>query len=274
MSKIYKSIKVNNEDKKIITHTFIDKYENEYDTEGNNENFISDENFDNNEENIENESQWVLEGKQEASRIMQQANKQADELIKTETQKINEWWEQKRAEDITIVEKKEREGYDKGYFAGKVKAEEDIMQIYQSTIDQAQNILKESYKLKEEIIQESELPIIELSVSIAEKIIKKEIETDQDIIKLIVNDALKNINEFEKISIYIKPDNFSYLHNAREELLKGLNGQVELMIFPDSSIGDDGCIIRTTSETLDAKIDTQLEEIKKVIYEIAGRIEG
>jgi len=57
----------------------------------------------------------------------------------------------------------------------------------------------------------------------------------------------------------------------REELLKGLNGQVELMIFPDSLIIDDGCIIKTLSGTLDAKIDTQLEEIKKNIIDIASR---
>ncbi len=270
MSKIYKSINFNNE-KKLITHSIDDLFEISENIE-NNVNIINID--DDNSENDMEKRKLIMEAKQEAEKIIRQAKKQADEIIEKEKNNINKWWDDKRAEDLNIIEEVKKDGYKDGYSEGKIIAEDDMKQQYQSKIEQAQKILEESYKIKEQIIQEAELPIIETSIEIAEKIIKKEMETDKNIIKLIAKEALKNVNEFEKISIYINPEYFSYVHSAREDLLRELNGQVELMIYPDPSINDGGCIIRTSTGTLDAKIDTQLEEIKQALYDIAGRTEG
>jgi flagellar assembly protein FliH len=48
-----------------------------------------------------------------------------------------------------------------------------------------------------------------------------------------------------------------------------LDGQAELSIIPDYSVQDEGCVIRTPLGSVDAKIDTQLKEIKQVLLEIA-----
>ncbi|MGD9677114.1 MAG: FliH/SctL family protein [Vulcanibacillus sp.] len=272
MSRVYKSTKINIDEKKIITNPTLEDYNMMFEIEENNENYLNDSYFDVDDQEVQQESNLIIiKAQEEAARIVQQARKQAEEIAGLEKLKIDEWWEQKRLEDVAIVEKEKKDGYNVGYNDGKKIAENDIKLQYQSILEKAQTILKKSYEIKEEIIKESELPIVELSISIAEKIIKKEIEIDKNIVSLIVKEALKAITDFEKISIYVNPNNFEYLHNMREELLKGLNGQVELMIFPDSLISDDGCIIKTLSGTLDAKIDTQLEEIKKNIIDIASR---
>ncbi len=212
----------------------------------------------------------IIDAKEEAALIIQQAKKQSKEIIEKEKSNISNWWDEKRAEDCSIIERVKKEGYNEGFSEGKIRAEDEANQQFQSMIKQAKKILEESYIIKEQIIQESELSIIDISIKIAEKIIIKEMEIDKNIIKLITKEALKNINEFDKISIFVNPEHFPFLQTARGDLLDGLNGQVELMIYPDSSIIIGGCIIKTSTGTLDAKIDTQLGEVKQALYDIMG----
>lgn len=227
-----------------------------------------------NTDNSENEGlkQRILsEAKIQAEQIILEAKEQATLILKAEEDKINEWWLQKRADDEKLIAEAQKEGYQSGYEQGKTTAENDIYEQQKQIIINAQNILKEAYETKEQIIQESENVIVELATAISEKILRKELELDKSIIKNITLDLLKDINEMERISIYVNPKYSAYLQSAREELLRELNGQVELSIFPDPAIENGGVLIKTLYGTLDAKIDTQLEEIKALLLEIAGR---
>ena len=251
---------MNQEDRKVITHNYI------VDT-------VSD--------NIEIDSKTrngkdviIQDVDREAQRLIQQAKEQAAEMLKDENEKIEEWWSNKRKEDAILQEEAKSNGFEEGFKTGFKKAEKEAEEKYRELIQNAKNLLEESYILKEQIIQDSENEIIELSITIAKKIINRELELDPDIVQNITREILKNIKESEKISIFVNPRYFSYLQIAREELSAELNGQVELSIFPDPSIENGGCIIKTSSGTLDAKIDTQLEEIKNTLLEITGRREG
>lgn len=263
LSSVYKEFKVNSKGKKVIVYPQLISDENIAEESRLDINTLSSE-FDDDTEQINNM-------KEEAKRIVQEANQQAEEMILEKKQEIDTWWEQKRLEDKQITEDIKKKGYELGYVEGKESAEKELNQQYQSILEQANSILKEAYEAKEQIIQDSEPIIIDLSMKIAEKIIKKELDSDVEIIKNITVEALKNVKEFEKISIYVNPNDFIYLNGEREELLKNLNGQVDLMVYPDSSILNNGCIIKTTTGTLDARIDTQLEQIKHLLVELAGR---
>lgn len=45
--------------------------------------------------------------------------------------------------------------------------------------------------------------------------------------------------------------------------------KAELQILPDSTVKDMGCVIRSSFGSIDARIDTQLAEIKKSLVRIA-----
>ncbi|MNG37780.1 flagellar assembly protein H [compost metagenome] len=48
-----------------------------------------------------------------------------------------------------------------------------------------------------------------------------------------------------------------------------VDSQAELQILPDSTVKDHGCVIRSSFGSIDARIDTQLAEIKKELIRIA-----
>lgn len=263
LSKIHKAYKTIESEKKVIAIS--------YRAPINNDSLvIEDEETDNKIVAEEEVHEAVVEAEKLAQDIIAKAEVEAARLIDDEKKKIEAWWESKRVEDNEIVELAKKEGYSAGYIAGSEQAEKELKEQYNGHLLNAQTLLQEAYKIKEEIIQESEEDIIHLSLLIAEKIINREIEQDPNIITELTKEILRSTKEIEHVSIFVNPDYYIYLYNAREDLSKGLNGRVQLLVYPDPSIESVGVVIKTTFETIDAKIDTQLEEVKKILLELSG----
>jgi flagellar assembly protein FliH len=47
-----------------------------------------------------------------------------------------------------------------------------------------------------------------------------------------------------------------------------MDSQAELQIVPDITVMDFGCVIRSSFGSIDARVDTQLSEIKKALQQI------
>jgi len=50
-----------------------------------------------------------------------------------------------------------------------------------------------------------------------------------------------------------------------------IDSQAELQILPDSTVKDSGCVIRSAYGSIDARIDTQLSEIKRELISLSHR---
>ena len=128
---------------------------------------------------------------------------------------------------------------------------------------------EQSYKLKQQIIQESEPFLIELSTSIAEKIIIRQLSLEPSWVIELIQKVLARRREKGIITLCVAPSQFAYIQDAREELITSIDSQAELEIIPDSSVQDQGCVIRSSYGSIDARIDTQLKEIKSALQQLA-----
>ena len=266
LSRIYKSVHLNDTDKKLIEvkkPVFSSEKEK-------NQPLSQDELQD-----IEQQkAQLLLDAEEMAERIIEQSKGLAEQLKADTKKEIDQWWIEQRTQDEIAKSNAEEQGYKKGYEAGFLQAEEEVKKRYLTQMEQVKYLVEQAYQLKEQIVEESEPVILQLSVMVAEKIILKEIEQTPDIIKEIAQAALRRTREYEKITIDVHPDHFLFLQDAREELKLELNGQVELLIYPDPALSQGGCMIRTTTGTIDARIDTQLDEIKKALVAVREKFQG
>lgn len=260
LSKLYKAFKTIESGKKVIMHSYHAPISSNIHEDEEADKIISEGKVD----------EAVIEAERLAQEIITKAEVEAAKILEDEKKKIDTWWETKRVEDKDIIELAKKEGFNAGYNAGSDQAEKDLREQYNERLNNAQSILLEAYRIKEEIIQESEQDIVQLSLLIAKKIINREIEQDPNIITELTREILSSTKEIEHVSIFVNPDYYIYLHNAREDLSRGINGRVQLLIYPDPSIDSAGVVIKTSFETIDAKIDTQLEEIKKILLELSG----
>ncbi|MBD0380358.1 flagellar assembly protein FliH [Paenibacillus sp. WST5] len=187
---------------------------------------------------------------------------------------INSWWEQRRALDEEHVSQARQAGFEEGYQQGIEQAESILRQEYNEMLSEARTILEQAYTLKQQIIQESEPFLIELSTSIAEKVIGRQLSLNPDWVLELVQKVLSRRREKGIITLCVMPSQFAYIQDAREELLTSIDSQAELEIIPDSSVQDHGCVIRSSYGSIDARVDTQLKEIKSALRQIAIQSEG
>lgn len=160
-------------------------------------------------------------------------------------------------EAISIKEQASKEGYENGL----AKAQE--------AIDLLKNTIEGFFTYKDSMYDEISKDILDISLKVAEKIIKKEVETDKSVLECIVKDALKSLAKDEnKIILKVNPTDVEYIKEIIPELLS--SGQMEAKIFVagDKEVEEGSAIIETSNGIIDANISTQLEIIKEAFKQI------
>jgi flagellar assembly protein FliH len=219
-------------------------------------------------------SRILLDAEEIAEKQIRQAMSDADDLKQKALLEIEQWWQERRDEDDTIAAKARNDGHEAGYQQGIEEAEASIKASYAEMINESQATLDHAYRLKEQIIQESEPFLIELSCAIAEKVIQRQLNLSPDWIIEYTQGILSRRREKGLISICVAPKQFSFMQDAKDEFMLHIDSQAELQILPDATVLDYGCVIRSPFLSVDARIDTQLKEIKNALQLIAKRNES
>ncbi|WP_409273974.1 FliH/SctL family protein [Neobacillus sp. SCS-31] len=178
---------------------------------------------------------------------------------------LEEWRNREQEQFLIQLEVEKRRGYQEGYQLGIEDGRNDAKVQYASELQKAASILELAYQEKEELIREAEPFVLELAIDIAKKVLQQELKTDPDTLIGLIKQTLADVYETDSVSIGVAPEDFPFVQKQRKQLLAVDNGQVEVKIFPDYSVEQGGCIIRTSSGSIDARLDMQLSEIKKAL---------
>ena len=188
--------------------------------------------------NAENKSLIIVEtANTEATRIVEDARKRAEEnyeFIKNEAY---------------------QEGFAKGEQDGLAKFQKDSYDALQALETLAQS----SFDIKKNIIDSATLDIVELVAAIADKVCH--VKMDEEILKQITLDAIKQLNEKESITIIVNPKLVEHINNLAESFKEEIPKLQSIKIVEDVSVSPDGVIIETLNTRLDSRISTQIAQI-------------
>jgi flagellar assembly protein FliH len=112
-----------------------------------------------------------------------------------------------------------------------------------------------------------EAAAVRLSVAIAEKLIRHEIEHRPESVVAVVSETLQLAAGNPHIKIRMHPADIEQLREYGQEVLHRLNSLGESALLPDEEITRGGCLIETRHGTIDARIETQLERITQELLE-------
>ncbi|MEC0173263.1 FliH/SctL family protein [Paenibacillus cellulositrophicus] len=213
--------------------------------------------------------EMLQDAKEFAERHIREASEEAQRILAENEEKINAWWQERREQDEHLIEAVKSEGYAEGYREGAEKAEADLAAKLQEMMAEAQSVLRHAYMIKEQIIQEAEPFLVDLSCAIAEKVIDRQLTVDRDYAIDLIRKNLSRKREQGVITLCVAPEHFAFVQAAREELSVAIDSQAELQILPDATVHDHGCVIRSSFGSVDARVETQLTEIKKELIRIA-----
>lgn len=159
---------------------------------------------------------------------------------------------QEEAESIKETAAKE------GYRAGIEQAETDIIALRAKIAD--------FVNAKKEVFEYIAPDILEISVDIAQKIIKNEVTQNPQIILDSIIDAMKNISKDEsKITVKLNPLQVDLVRTELPEYISSMGVEAKITVVGDDSIEEGGCILNTNNGIVDASLDTQLEIIKEAL---------
>lgn len=218
--------------------------------------------------------QIVRDAESFAEEQIRQAMEESAALREQAAAEIEAWWREKRSEDERLTEAARQQGFEEGYRQGFEQAQADIREEYASMLQEAKTILEQAYMQKQQIIREAEPFLIELAIAIAEKVIRRELTLSPEWVVQMTKTVLSRRREKGLITLCVSPKHYAYMQDARDELLLAVDSQAELQILPDATVHDHGCVVRTEFGSIDAKVDTQLQEIKKALQQLAVRNEA
>ena len=162
-----------------------------------------------------------------------------------------------REEAKSIKEAAVKEGYD----IGLKEAKEDIEKVKEA--------LSAFFGAKQAVYEEIAPDILEIGLEIAKKIIKKEITQDPHILLENIKDIMKGLSKEEtKITIKVNPSQVAMLKQDTADVSANLGIEAKIIIIPDETIMEGGCILTTTNGVIDATIESQLAIISEVLKEI------
>ena len=162
-----------------------------------------------------------------------------------------------REEADAIREAAAKEGYQEGL----TRSKEDLEEFRTS--------LKEFLSAKQEVFDKIAPEILSISIDIAKKIIKKELNQAPELLAESVMEILKGLSKEEtKITIRTNPTQVSMLKGETPKMAEQLGLEAKIMVIPDETVMEGGCIVTTTNGVVDARIDTQLAIISEALKEI------
>ncbi|WP_127495832.1 FliH/SctL family protein [Paenibacillus glycanilyticus] len=223
------------------------------------------------EETISIRDQIISDAQIFAEERIREAGEQSEQMLAKAEADIDAWWLEKRLEDERHFEASRQAGFEQGYAEGQAHAEQTMRQEWESRLEEANAVLKSAYEMREQIIQEAEPFLVELSVSISEKVIGRQLSEAPEMALELIRKALSRRREQGVIALCVAPGQLAFVQAAREELNLVIDSQAELQIIPDATVKDFGCVIRSAYGSIDARIDTQLSEIKRELVQLANQ---
>lgn len=221
------------------------------------------------QQTAEMRNQILQDAEEMAERRIADAQAQAEQIQIQARAEIEEWWNAQRVQDEAVIAEAKQQAYNDGFAEGQQAGEAHAIEQYASMIAEAQHIIQQATEQKQFIIKESEPFILELSCEIARKIITKELTASPEWISEMIKKVLARRREQRTVTLCVSPQYYSFLLDSKEDLRQVIDSQAELIIVPDHTITDEGCVVRTEFGSLDARIDTQLTEIRTALLQVA-----
>ncbi len=111
--------------------------------------------------------------------------------------------------------------------------------------------------LANEISAKLETEAVALALEIAKKVVAREVGIDQEVVLSVTKNALSKLHSRCLASVHLHPQDLAFVQEQRNKL--NFHGSLELI--EDASVTPGGCLIHTDTGDIDARIESQFDEI-------------
>jgi flagellar assembly protein FliH len=157
------------------------------------------------------------------------------------------------------------EGFDKGHEAGYIdgKAEADRL------IERLHTITERISQRRDEILTDTEQQLVELVLLMSRKVIKVLSESQEEVVKANVIEALKKLKNRGAVTVHVNWADAKLTTEHTKDFIRAVENAQSITVLEDSTVDQGGCIVETDFGAIDARISSQLSELEKKIREVS-----
>ena len=204
----------------------------------------------------------------QAELILSKAREEAQQIL-------DQARDQAMAEQEEIRAGARDEGYREGYAQGIAKAMDDSIRDREATAarleQEVQAFLEKASLAREEMILQSQDELLELCLSIAEKVVRVSLRSSSEVVVRMIQTATERMKRQEWVHIYISgcdARQVAQISPALTTTLGALSQHIKVVPMADDEGGT--CIVETPEEIVDASVSTQMSNIRDVLYDQMG----
>ena len=168
------------------------------------------------------------------------------------------------------IEEEIDDAYDRGFRDGQDTARNvfnrEIARIQEA--NRIIDVLVESFKHEyQKEIQNLKHSLIDLSIIVAEQIIKREVDKNDDFIHNQVQNIINEIDNEIIYKIILNPRDVSILEESKSKLVGDTSKIEDVKIVANDEIEQGFCIVETNIGEFDAQLHSQLEKLRQAMIE-------
>lgn len=157
--------------------------------------------------------------------------------------------------EAQVIDQARREGFAAGVAAGRREAEEQT----RPAMDGLARNLAELARLRDTIREEGTHDLVRLAVSIAARVLHREVSLDPDALTGLVKTAFLKVQSREVQRVRMHPG----LESLVKKSLEQSGSHQNLVLTTDPTLKPGELFLETSQGILDASVDTQLREIER-----------
>lgn len=155
----------------------------------------------------------------------------------------------------------ERDAFVKGYAQGERSGLDAAARQGEASLRRLAETIDEMASMRADLLRRSERELVRLSVSIAERVIRREITLDTNLVAAMAKVAIDRLGDRASASIRLHPND----HAAFMAAANGTPFPGPVEIVPDAGVTRGGCVVRSDFGQMDLDVSSQLVEISRAL---------
>lgn len=102
---------------------------------------------------------------------------------------------------------------------------------------------------------------VELAARIAEKVVRREMTDNTDLLRGWLEEALVTVREARDLQAHVHPDDFAIAGRFMQQIARSIPQAASVEIVPNPDVSAGGCIVKSNDGTIDFQLESQLERL-------------
>ena len=200
----------------------------------------------------------VKKKQEQAIQIRQEAEDEAARVNKEASEKAAEIEREAGRQASDAEQDARRTGFDEGREAGFTEGRAE----HERLVERLHVIINKAIDRRNEIIEESEVQIVNLVLQITKKVVKVISENQRNVVINNVTQALRKLKEKTDVIIRVNIADLEMVTTHIQDIVDRVEREHHITVAEDSTVDPGGTIIETDFGEIDARIASQLQEIE------------